>query len=232
MLPRGEVGLIFATIGLQNGVLGDDLYAALLLVVLVTTLVTPPLLKVRYQRLRADSRPVAVPLDTPPPDGGWLRVDRDEVDLRPARPTGSSCRSRSTPPSPWRGADRRTASSTGWPTPTSGRVPFTRELTSKLLDVIERGNARSWRFLETSGVLDAALPELAAALRRRAGDGISLDGSRAHRLQVTRAAAAARRRRPARPGGAGARARRPPAAGGLPHRVARGRAATRSGWPA
>ena len=61
MLPRGEVGLIFATIGLQNGVLGDDLYAALLLVVLVTTLVTPPLLKVRYQRLRADSRPSARP---------------------------------------------------------------------------------------------------------------------------------------------------------------------------
>ena len=50
--------------------------------------------------------------------------------------------------------------------------------------MIERGNARSWRFLETSGVLDAALPELAAALRRRAGDGISLDGTRTHRLQV------------------------------------------------
>ena len=61
MLPRGEVGLIFATIGLQNGVLGDDLYAALLLVVLVTTLVTPQLLKVRYHRLRADSRPPSVP---------------------------------------------------------------------------------------------------------------------------------------------------------------------------
>src|SRR4051794_20768830 len=29
MLPRGEVGLIFATLGLQSGVLGDDLYAAL-----------------------------------------------------------------------------------------------------------------------------------------------------------------------------------------------------------
>ncbi|MGH9262405.1 MAG: cation:proton antiporter, partial [Acidimicrobiales bacterium] len=50
MLPRGEVGLIFATIGLQSGVLGADLYAALLLVVLVTTLATPQLLKVRYGR--------------------------------------------------------------------------------------------------------------------------------------------------------------------------------------
>ena len=56
MLPRGEVGLIFATIGLQNGVLGDDLYAALLLVVLVTTLITPPLLKMRYGQILKKER--------------------------------------------------------------------------------------------------------------------------------------------------------------------------------
>src|SRR5262245_43611452 len=76
MLPRGEVGLIFATIGLQNGVLGDDLYAALLLVVLVTTLATPKLLQMRYATLR---RRAAEPAGTPPPDtgpppGGWLEV--------------------------------------------------------------------------------------------------------------------------------------------------------------
>src|SRR5438552_771017 len=35
MIPRGEVGLIFATIGLREHILGRDLYAALLLVVLV-----------------------------------------------------------------------------------------------------------------------------------------------------------------------------------------------------
>src|SRR3954468_3687512 len=51
MLPRGEVGLIFATIGLSAGVLGADLYAALLLVVLATTLATPMLLRARYQEL-------------------------------------------------------------------------------------------------------------------------------------------------------------------------------------
>ena len=34
MIPRGEVGLIFATIGLREGILGGNLYAALLLVVL------------------------------------------------------------------------------------------------------------------------------------------------------------------------------------------------------
>jgi len=40
MMPRGEVGLIFAAIGLRQGVFGEDIYAALLLVVLVTTLLT------------------------------------------------------------------------------------------------------------------------------------------------------------------------------------------------
>ena len=35
MIPRGEVGLIFASIGLTNGVLDDDLYGALLVVVLL-----------------------------------------------------------------------------------------------------------------------------------------------------------------------------------------------------
>ena len=47
MLPRGEVGLIFATIGLRTGVLDKDLYGALLVVVLVTTLIAPPLLRWR-----------------------------------------------------------------------------------------------------------------------------------------------------------------------------------------
>ena len=84
MLPRGEVGLIFATIGLQTGVLGDDLYAALLLVVLVTTLVTPPLLKVRYQRLRADSRPPRSRSTRRRPTAAGCEVSRDEVDLRGA----------------------------------------------------------------------------------------------------------------------------------------------------
>ncbi len=47
MIPRGEVGLIFASIGLTTGVLDDELYGALLLVVLLSTIVTPPLLRWR-----------------------------------------------------------------------------------------------------------------------------------------------------------------------------------------
>ncbi|MGI9022750.1 MAG: cation:proton antiporter [Acidimicrobiales bacterium] len=53
MIPRGEVGLIFAAIGLRQNVFGDDEYAALLLVVLATTLLTPPALRWRLGRIRA-----------------------------------------------------------------------------------------------------------------------------------------------------------------------------------
>jgi Kef-type K+ transport system membrane component KefB len=45
MVPRGEVGLIFAQIGLTAGILSGRLFSAVLLVVIATTLVSPPLLK-------------------------------------------------------------------------------------------------------------------------------------------------------------------------------------------
>lgn len=44
MIPRGEVGLIFAQMGLAAGVLSPSLFGALMLMVIVTTFVTPPLL--------------------------------------------------------------------------------------------------------------------------------------------------------------------------------------------
>jgi Kef-type K+ transport system membrane component KefB len=44
MIPRGEVGLIFAQMGLATAALTPQLYSALTLMVLVTTLITPPLL--------------------------------------------------------------------------------------------------------------------------------------------------------------------------------------------
>ena len=45
MIPRGEVGLIFASIGKSLGVLDNNLFSIIIIVVLLTTLVTPPLLK-------------------------------------------------------------------------------------------------------------------------------------------------------------------------------------------
>lgn len=45
MMPRGEVGLIFASIGKSLGVISDSLFSAVVLMVIITTLLTPPLLK-------------------------------------------------------------------------------------------------------------------------------------------------------------------------------------------
>ena len=45
MVPRGEVGLIFADIGRRSGVLTEDVFGAVLLMVMATTFVAPPGLK-------------------------------------------------------------------------------------------------------------------------------------------------------------------------------------------
>jgi Kef-type K+ transport system membrane component KefB len=44
MVPRGEVGLIFAQMGLAAGAIDEGLFGAVMMMVLVTTLVTPPAL--------------------------------------------------------------------------------------------------------------------------------------------------------------------------------------------
>lgn len=49
MLPRGEVGLVFAAMGQTLGVISSQLFSAIVLMVIVTTLITPPLLKARFQ---------------------------------------------------------------------------------------------------------------------------------------------------------------------------------------
>lgn len=45
MVPRGEVGLIFAEMGRQAGVLPNEIYAMLIFVIIVTTIIPPLLLK-------------------------------------------------------------------------------------------------------------------------------------------------------------------------------------------
>lgn len=50
MMPRGEVGLIFASIGKGLGVVSDALFSAVVIMVMVTTLLAPPLLKITLAR--------------------------------------------------------------------------------------------------------------------------------------------------------------------------------------
>jgi Kef-type K+ transport system membrane component KefB len=58
MIPRGEVGLIFAGLGstlMLNGrpLLSQTTFSALVVMVMLTTLITPPLLKVTFERGKA-----------------------------------------------------------------------------------------------------------------------------------------------------------------------------------
>jgi Kef-type K+ transport system membrane component KefB len=50
MIPRGEVGLVFAGVGAASGILSDALNAAIIMMVIITTFIAPPLLRVVFPR--------------------------------------------------------------------------------------------------------------------------------------------------------------------------------------
>jgi Kef-type K+ transport system membrane component KefB len=52
MIPRGEVGLIFASIGKYLNVVDDATFSAVVIMIIVTTLITPPILKLTLARKR------------------------------------------------------------------------------------------------------------------------------------------------------------------------------------
>ncbi len=63
MISRGEVGLIVASVGLEQGLLDDVIFAEIVLVVLVTTVITPLLLRWAYAQ--SDRRRAAQPARLP-----------------------------------------------------------------------------------------------------------------------------------------------------------------------
>ena len=79
MVPRGEVGLIFAQMGLTAGAIAAGEYGALMLMVLVTTFVTPPALAWRSRRA-GSNRDAMSDL---PGEGG---IDDLVAGTRPSRP--------------------------------------------------------------------------------------------------------------------------------------------------
>ena len=56
MIPRGEVGLIFAQIGLVHGVFKTDLFSAVTAMVILTTFIVPPLLKWLFESESKESK--------------------------------------------------------------------------------------------------------------------------------------------------------------------------------
>lgn len=55
MVPRGEIGLIFAEIGRINGILNDTIYASIILVIAYTTIASPIWIKHYYKILEKKS---------------------------------------------------------------------------------------------------------------------------------------------------------------------------------
>jgi len=49
MVPRGEVGLVFAGIGSASGVLDKPLEAAIIIMVILTTFLAPPFLRIAFK---------------------------------------------------------------------------------------------------------------------------------------------------------------------------------------
>jgi Kef-type K+ transport system membrane component KefB len=56
MISRGEVGLILATVGIRNGMMDSGLFSNIVGMVLITTLITPPLLRWLYRK----AKPVSI----------------------------------------------------------------------------------------------------------------------------------------------------------------------------
>lgn len=56
MMPRAEVALVMATIGVRAGVVSDALVSMTVMVVLVTSLVTPPLMKIAFKGAPQEER--------------------------------------------------------------------------------------------------------------------------------------------------------------------------------
>ena len=63
MTSRGEVGLIVASVGLGAGLIGQYVFASVVLMVLVTTLLTPIMLQALYPKTVGQPEPVEVSAD-------------------------------------------------------------------------------------------------------------------------------------------------------------------------
>jgi Kef-type K+ transport system membrane component KefB len=57
MIPRGEVGLIFSQMGLASGVFDAGMFSAATVMVIVTTFLAPPLLKLLFPPVPREQAP-------------------------------------------------------------------------------------------------------------------------------------------------------------------------------
>lgn len=183
MVPRGEVGLIFASIGVSVGVFQEDLYAVVLLVVLLTTLVAPPALRWRIQKSEAVSQQEVLSTEQEP-STGWLSRNESEVELNGTPPDqlilfialDAAQQVAEIQPGPhlldWMHARRNV------------ELVWNEQSTEKFVDLLQTCTARTWRFLDATNVVYRALPEIAEALETRRADASSLDSTHFTHLPI------------------------------------------------
>ncbi len=188
MIPRGEVGLIFAGVGLREGVLGENSYAAILLMVLATTLMTPSLLTWHYRRIQRLSMSLDTAVDghtSVRPLGGWL-IERNEGSRETigllARPGPDDLLEVALAAALQVDRVDPTRELLDWVATTSSQpsakaTQWNSTYTKQFIDLLSRDAPRAWRFLDTTGVLEVVLPELTASLRKRRIDVTALDGT-------------------------------------------------------
>jgi Kef-type K+ transport system membrane component KefB len=70
MISRGEVGLIVAGYGRATGLIGNDVFSAAVIMVLVTTMVTPPLMRLTFPTRRGEAVAVEETIGHPPESVG------------------------------------------------------------------------------------------------------------------------------------------------------------------
>lgn len=175
MVPRGEVGLIFASIGVSVGVFDDGLYAVVLLVVLVTTVAAPPLLRWRITQLAEQVSTSTEQIDVVEPVGGWIVVIKDEVHLQGNPPCELTL------PLALEAALRcahalPSESLNQWlHTHRNQPVTWDHNTTEQFIEILLRGTPRSLRLLDVTGIIERALPEIAVAISQRRGSGLTLD---------------------------------------------------------
>lgn len=58
MMSRGEVGLIVASVGIRQGLISEDSMAAIVGVVIITTLLTPPMLRWLFAKPKTDPKAI------------------------------------------------------------------------------------------------------------------------------------------------------------------------------
>lgn len=83
MIPRGEVGLVFAAVGSASGALSKSLEAAIIVMVILTTFLAPPLLRVAFSGSTESSRQ----LSSAASDASIVDLESDSVQAEGAIPS-------------------------------------------------------------------------------------------------------------------------------------------------